>query len=389
MSLQVDGKTVNPGDPEWPKRPDGSDMPEGAAAAFLRGKGQNASGEGGGRTRKSDGPGDDYPQVKERIQEFYATYPTGALVTEEVKDVLVTEGTHSGKDGKTYGGEECTYIVVRSAAYRTPDDPHPGRGTSWMRVPGTTPYTRGSELENAETSAWGRAIAAVGIRIDRSIASAQEILAKAGGEIEPPSRTSNADALAAAAAHAAAEAGDSPYDGPDDAEALVAHDGEPQPLSSPGDTAPEPPEAAAVAPVEESPIPEAEEATGTAPEAADVPEAPKKPKKAGKAKEEPPEAVNAEIVALGGVEDPEKPTEAETRSEGIAPSGGLSYDEFIYLAREKFIPNGHIATTARNLVEKGTLPQVGGVRELSDQDRLHLLMVAIATMDDQPNGEAK
>ena len=39
----------------------------------------------------------------------------------------------------------------------------------------STPYTRNSEIENAETSAWGRAIAACGIEVRRGIASADEV----------------------------------------------------------------------------------------------------------------------------------------------------------------------------------------------------------------------
>jgi hypothetical protein len=44
-----------------------------------------------------------------------------------------------------------------------------------MYLPGQTPYTKGSEIENVETSAWGRAIGALGILIDRSIATVNEI----------------------------------------------------------------------------------------------------------------------------------------------------------------------------------------------------------------------
>ena len=55
-------------------------------------------------------------------------------------------------------------------------------GYSWLEIPGTTPYTKGSEVENAETSAWGRAIGSLGILIDASIASQNEIDAKAGAD---------------------------------------------------------------------------------------------------------------------------------------------------------------------------------------------------------------
>jgi hypothetical protein len=67
------------------------------------------------------------------------------------------------------------WVIGRGYAYRTPDDPRPGIGTAWEIVPGTTPFTRGSELQNLETSVWGRSIGALGIGIDASIATLDEI----------------------------------------------------------------------------------------------------------------------------------------------------------------------------------------------------------------------
>jgi hypothetical protein len=103
----------------------------------------------------------DYIEVKDRIAIFYELYPQGRLVTSEVRF--------------PQPDDDAPRITVRAFAYRDPDDPLPGVGHSWMVLPGSTPYTRGSELENSETSAWGRAIASLGILIDRSIASAQEV----------------------------------------------------------------------------------------------------------------------------------------------------------------------------------------------------------------------
>jgi hypothetical protein len=110
----------------------------------------------------------DYVEVKDRIAIFYELYPQGRLVTTKVQQKL-------GPDG-------VPRVIVQAAAYRSPDDSLPGTGHSWMALPGTTPYTRGSELENTETSAWGRAIASLGILIDRSIASGQEVQNKQGQE---------------------------------------------------------------------------------------------------------------------------------------------------------------------------------------------------------------
>lgn len=108
----------------------------------------------------------DYVQVKDRIAKFYELFGQGRLVTGEIR--LTTE-----PDG-------VPRVLVQAFAYRTPDDPLPGVGWSWMPLPGKTSYTRDSELENVETSAWGRAIGALGILIDKSIASANEVQNKAG-----------------------------------------------------------------------------------------------------------------------------------------------------------------------------------------------------------------
>lgn len=110
----------------------------------------------------------DYVEVKDRIKLFYELFGQGRLVTEEV--TLTNE-----PDGKPR-------VMVKALAYRTTDDPHPGVGYSWLELPGRTPYTNGSELENCETSAWGRAIASLGILLDRSIASQQEIQNKEGAQ---------------------------------------------------------------------------------------------------------------------------------------------------------------------------------------------------------------
>lgn len=105
-----------------------------------------------------------YVDVKTRIRLFYDKHPDGRLTTESVS---ISEDP----DGQVR-------VWVHAKAYRTPDDPHPGDGWSWLGVPGGTSYTRGSELENAETSAWGRAISALGIGIDKGIASGEEIQSK-------------------------------------------------------------------------------------------------------------------------------------------------------------------------------------------------------------------
>jgi hypothetical protein len=114
----------------------------------------------------------DYVEVKDRIALFYAKHPDGRLVTSAA--------------GMTLDPDGVVRVWCSALAYRTPDDPHPGTGTSYLVVPGSTPYTRGSEVENAETSAWGRAIGCLGIGIDKGIASAQEVRTKAHAEPAGP-----------------------------------------------------------------------------------------------------------------------------------------------------------------------------------------------------------
>jgi len=99
---------------------------------------------------------DDYVQVNERIEAFYAKYPDGSLMSE------IVEFTDSR-------------VVVRALAFRNADDQHPATGHSYLNIPGSTNFTKGSELENAETSAWGRALAALGFEVKRGIASKQEV----------------------------------------------------------------------------------------------------------------------------------------------------------------------------------------------------------------------
>ncbi len=115
----------------------------------------------------------DYVEVKDRIPLFYEKHPDGRLVTEHVQMTSEPDGTPR--------------VLVKALAYRTPDDPHPGVGWSWMVLPGSTTYTRGSELENTETSAWGRAIGSLGIGIGSGIATGDEVRNKTA---EPDVRAS-------------------------------------------------------------------------------------------------------------------------------------------------------------------------------------------------------
>ena len=106
----------------------------------------------------------DYVEVSERIQEFRDKHPEGSLQAEivELREDLV---------------------IVKAYAYRTPDDPRPGVGLASEPIPGKTNFTRDSEVMNCETSAWGRALIAVGAAdAKRGIASANEVRNRQGGQ---------------------------------------------------------------------------------------------------------------------------------------------------------------------------------------------------------------
>jgi hypothetical protein len=120
---------------------------------------------------------DDYVDVAQRIADFRALYPDGSLQPADPakpwEQAIVSGVT---KNGEPF---TATMIVYTAAAYRTPEDIRPGIGIAWEVFPGRTPYTLGSELMNAETSAWGRAIVAV-LASDskRGVASRQEVEAR-------------------------------------------------------------------------------------------------------------------------------------------------------------------------------------------------------------------
>lgn len=71
-----------------------------------------------------------------------------------------------------------TFVAVTVLVYRSPDDPLPAKATAWEPYPGRTPYTRGSEMMNASTSALGRALGMMGYGLGKSIATADEVRAR-------------------------------------------------------------------------------------------------------------------------------------------------------------------------------------------------------------------
>jgi hypothetical protein len=120
---------------------------------------------------------DGYIDVAARIVEFREKHPEGSL-----------QPANPGQPFQVVDIGEQTFVVVVAAAYRTPDDQRPGIGMAYEQFPGRTPYTKGSELQNAETSAWGRAIvAALAADTKKGIASAEEVRNRQAERDQPQS----------------------------------------------------------------------------------------------------------------------------------------------------------------------------------------------------------
>lgn len=110
----------------------------------------------------------DYVEVADRIRAWYETYPNARIETEVL---TLTDKV----------------VVVKALVFRgeTADEKPAGIGHSSMNIPGSTPYTRNSELENTETSAAGRALVMAGLP-SKKVASGDEIRAKSGAPKMPP-----------------------------------------------------------------------------------------------------------------------------------------------------------------------------------------------------------
>lgn len=117
----------------------------------------------------------DYVDVAERIREFRKAYPTGSL-----------QPWNPDKPYDIVSVGERMFIVYTAAAYRTPDDVRPGIAVAWEPAMGRTNFTKDSELMNAETSAWGRAILATLAADSKRIASANEVVNRRADQDEAP-----------------------------------------------------------------------------------------------------------------------------------------------------------------------------------------------------------
>lgn len=104
--------------------------------------------------------GKDYVEVNERIKAFRMLYPTGSIQTEMISNF---DGVCIFKAIVGYYNEDATILRVL------------GTGTAYERE-NSTFINKTSYIENCETSAVGRALGMCGIGIDKSVASADEVI---------------------------------------------------------------------------------------------------------------------------------------------------------------------------------------------------------------------
>lgn len=107
--------------------------------------------------KTTDIKGKSYAEVNQRIKAFRMLFPTGFIKTEIVKleDGICVMRAYAGY----YNGEEMVAL---------------GSGTAYEKE-NSTFINKTSYIENCETSAVGRAMAMLGIGIDTSVASYEEV----------------------------------------------------------------------------------------------------------------------------------------------------------------------------------------------------------------------
>ena len=109
--------------------------------------------------------GKEYAEVFQRVKAFRMLFPNGSIITEIMKledTLIVMKASALDEDGK---------ILSTGFSYE---------------VEGSNNINRTSFIENCETSAVGRALAFLGIGIDMSIRSAEEVInAQAKQDLKP------------------------------------------------------------------------------------------------------------------------------------------------------------------------------------------------------------
>lgn len=108
--------------------------------------------------KTTDINGKGYAEVNQRIKAFRMVYPTGSIITEMLSN---ESGVCIFKAIVGYIADNGEFITL-------------GQGTAYEKE-GSTFINKTSYIENAETSAIGRACGTAGFGIDVSVASAEEV----------------------------------------------------------------------------------------------------------------------------------------------------------------------------------------------------------------------
>jgi hypothetical protein len=103
---------------------------------------------------------DDYVDVPTRLKELLAEHPQASVVADAPKLITVNDSHFV----------EVTVTIT--------DGDRMARASAWEPYPGKTPYTKDSEMMNAETSALGRCCGLWGYGIKKSVASLDEVRAR-------------------------------------------------------------------------------------------------------------------------------------------------------------------------------------------------------------------
>jgi len=112
-----------------------------------------------------------YVDVATRIKQLRAKHPEAVLRPANPDEPFrVVE----------IGGRE--FIIYVAACYRSPDDKMPAIAVAAEPVIGASSFTRNSEVMNAETSAWGRAIMAALAVDEPHVASRDEVINRRNDE---------------------------------------------------------------------------------------------------------------------------------------------------------------------------------------------------------------
>ena len=97
--------------------------------------------------------GKEYVEVNERLKAFREMYPTGSIMTEIV----------SHPDGVVV----MKAVIVIDGQIRATGHAYEKEGSTFIN--------KTSYIENCETSCWGRALACLGLGLDTSVASVEEV----------------------------------------------------------------------------------------------------------------------------------------------------------------------------------------------------------------------